>query len=63
MNTIEQLEQQQVYQTSTGNFTYKQYVFIPLDIENTKFTFCGKDFDSIESVKTEIDTIVARKGA
>lgn len=52
---------QDVHQTSTGNFTYRQYVFIPLDIENTRFTFCGQDFDSIEAVKAEIDSIIARK--
>lgn len=52
-----------VHQTSTGNFTYKQHVFIPLDIANTRFTFCGKDFDSIDEVKAEIYSIINRNEA
>lgn len=59
MSDIENIKD--IHATSTGNFTYKQYVFIPLDIDNTRFNFCGETFNSVDEIKKEIDAIIARK--
>ena len=46
-----------VHQTSTGNYTYKQYTFVP---QGAGFLFCGKVYASFKDVMFEINRIIFR---
>lgn len=53
----------EVHQTHTGNFTYKQYVFIPTKMDNSEFLFCGNIYTTFESVMAKVDEMLSQREA